>query len=152
MLQTGGFLPENNTPGDIGAVVQVACLAHDLGNPPFGHTGEDALRHWFRKETNLRFLTSLSEAELSDVQTYEGNAYSLRIVANLEMYPDAGGMRLSAASIGALIKYPWTSQGPRGRSNSISIKPSCRLSAELQQSWDCSKQAATNGRAIRCHT
>ncbi len=116
MLQAGGFLPENNTPGDIGAVVQVACLAHDLGNPPFGHTGEDALRHWFRKETNLRFLTSLSEAELSDVQTYEGNAHSLRIVANLEMYPDAGGMRLSAASIGALIKYPWTSQGPRERS------------------------------------
>ena len=66
--------------------------------------------------SSLRFLTSLSEAELSDVQTYEGNAHSLRIVANLEMYPDAGGMRLSAASIGALIKYPWTSQGPRGRS------------------------------------
>ena len=129
----------------LGRKTQVHPLAeHDMGNPPFGHTGEDALRHWFRKEKNLRFLTSLSEAELSDVQTYEGNAHSLRIVANLEMYPDAGGMRLSAASIGAKVRA--------GVPNSIFIKPSCRLSAELQQSWDCSKQAATNGCAIRCRT
>ncbi|MFC2706842.1 MAG: dGTP triphosphohydrolase, partial [Neisseria sp.] len=115
MLHNGGFLPQGNTPSDIGAVVQVACLAHDLGNPPFGHTGEDALRDWFRRPEHQIYLNTLNEAERNDIQTYEGNAHSLRIVASLEMYPEAGGMRLTAAAIGALLKYPWTTQHPNGR-------------------------------------
>ena len=114
MMKAGGFLPEGNTPGDIGAVVQVACLAHDLGNPPFGHTGEDALRDWFRSPENAVYLQHLSPAERADVQTYEGNAHSLRILASLEMYPGKGGMRLTAATVGALLKYPWTTQHPNG--------------------------------------
>ena len=115
MLQAGGFLPAGNTPSDIGAVVQVACLAHDLGNPPFGHTGEDALRDWFRRPEHSHYLQGLSEAERYDVQTYEGNAHSLRILASLEMYRNHGGMRLTAATIGALLKYPWTTLHENGR-------------------------------------
>lgn len=115
MMQAGGFLPQGNTPSDIGAVVQVACLAHDLGNPPFGHTGEDALRDWFRNPAHSVYLETLSEGERNDVQTYEGNAHSLRILANLEMYRNKGGMRLTAATIGALLKYPWTTLDPNGR-------------------------------------
>ena len=115
MMQAGSFLPEGNTPSDIGAVVQVACLAHDLGNPPFGHTGEDALRDWFRSPKNAVFLQGLEEVERNDVQTYEGNAHSLRILASLEMYPNRGGMRLTAATIAALLKYPWTTRHPNGR-------------------------------------
>ncbi len=115
MLQAGEFLSLGNTPSDIGAVVQVACLAHDLGNPPFGHTGEDALRDWFRNPQHSRYLQGLSDIERNDVQTYEGNAHSLRILATLEMYRNRGGMRLTAATIGALLKYPWTTQHPNGR-------------------------------------
>lgn len=114
MMGKGGFLPPGNTPSDIGAVVQVACLAHDMGNPPFGHTGEDALREWFRDPTHAGYLKGLSEAERRDVQTYEGNAHSLRLLASLEMYRNRGGMRLTAASIGALMKYPWTTAAPKG--------------------------------------
>lgn len=115
MMKNQGLLPPDNTPEDIGAVVQVACLAHDLGNPPFGHTGEDALRDWFRQPRHAGFLATLSPSERSDIQTYEGNAHSLRILTNLEMYREQGGMRLTAASIGTLMKYPWGSSAPAGR-------------------------------------
>lgn len=108
MLQQQGLLPANNHPTDIGAIVQVACLAHDIGNPPFGHTGEDALRTWFRHPDHARYLEPLDEGQRLDVQTYEGNAHGLRMVASLEMYYGEGGMRLTAASMGALVKYPWT--------------------------------------------
>ena len=109
MLNKGGFLPPGNHPADIGAVVQVACLAHDFGNPPFGHTGEDALRDWFRDPQHNIYLQDLTPAERHDIETYEGNAHSLRLVTTLEMYQNDGGMRLTAAVIGALLKYPWTS-------------------------------------------
>lgn len=109
MLSNGGFLPAGNHPADIGAIVQVACLAHDFGNPPFGHTGEDALRDWFRDPNHSIYLQDLTTAERHDITTYEGNAHSLRLVTSLEMYQNDGGMRLTAAVIGALLKYPWTS-------------------------------------------
>lgn len=108
MLAQQGVLPAGNSPTDIGAIVQVACLAHDIGNPPFGHTGEDALREWFCDPVHAEFLLPLSPDEQLDVQTYEGNAHGLRMVGNLEMYYREGGMRLTAACMGALVKYPWT--------------------------------------------
>ena len=103
-----GLLPPNFTQFHIGNIIQVACLAHDLGNPPFGHTGEAALRAWFMQPQHAHYLTELTEAEKADVQMYEGNAHSLRFLASLEMYANAGGMRLTVASLGTLIKYPWT--------------------------------------------
>ncbi|MGH8492983.1 MAG: deoxyguanosinetriphosphate triphosphohydrolase [Moraxellaceae bacterium] len=110
MLQEQGVLPAGYHASDIGAIVQVACLAHDIGNPPFGHTGEDALRTWFCDPAHARYLEPLSDGERLDVQTYEGNAHGLRMVATLEMYYGEGGMRLTAASMGALVKYPWTAK------------------------------------------
>ncbi|MDK4707837.1 deoxyguanosinetriphosphate triphosphohydrolase [Kingella negevensis] len=107
-------LPSHISPNDIATTVQTACLAHDIGNPPFGHTGEDALREWFRQPENEYFLEKLSPAEQNDIQTYEGNAHSLRQTASIEMYRNHGGMRLTAASYGALLKYPWTSSHPKG--------------------------------------
>ena len=115
MMQAQGLLPDGYTPFDIGGAVQVACLAHDIGNPPFGHTGEDALREWFRHPQHQYLLAGLSAAERQDIQTYEGNAHSLRMVASLEMYRGEGGMRLTSAALGALIKYPWTSDAPRAQ-------------------------------------
>lgn len=112
MLNASGSLPPDTTPFDFGAVVQVACLAHDIGNPPFGHTGEEALRDWFRRPEHAHWLEKLAAHERRDVMTYEGNAHSLRMVTSLEMYAGDGGMRLTAAAIGALIKYPWTADAP----------------------------------------
>lgn len=99
-------------PTDIGAIVQVACLAHDLGNPPFGHAGESALRDWFAQPHNRALFPAagITDDELADLATYEGNAHSLRTVATLEMHYGLGGMQLTAASLGALVKYPWSSR------------------------------------------
>ena len=102
-------LPEHITPADIGAMVQAACLAHDIGNPPYGHTGEDAIRHWFQESQNAHFLEGLSEAEQQDLKTFEGNAQGLRIVTQVEYHRFQGGMRLTYGTLGAFLKYPWTS-------------------------------------------
>ena len=120
-MQKAKLLPEENTPFDIGQVVQVACLAHDLGNPPFGHTGESALKEWFYQPENQCYLEKLSNQQKQDIQNYEGNAHSLRIVSNLEMYHNQGGMRLSAASIGTLLKYPWTSDRASTYKNKFNV-------------------------------
>lgn len=108
-LMQRGHLPDGVSAFDFGDVVQVACLAHDIGNPPFGHTGEEALRNWFNQPEHHRWLTGLSVDECSDITTYEGNAHSLRMLTSLEMHTTTGGMRLTAASIGSLVKYPWIS-------------------------------------------
>lgn len=102
-------LPEDIRAADIGALVQAACLAHDIGNPPYGHTGEDAIRHWFQDPENAHFLCGLNEAEKNDLQTFEGNAQGFRIVTQVEYHRFQGGMRLTYGTLGAFLKYPWTS-------------------------------------------
>lgn len=121
MLQQQNWLPAHINAHDIATIVQVACLAHDLGNPPFGHTGEEALRHWFKLPAHEQYLHDLSPEQRCDVQTYEGNAHSLRQVASLEMYHQRGGMRLTAATLGTLIKYPWTSSQPEKGAKKFNI-------------------------------
>jgi dGTPase len=102
-------LPNTISPADLGAIVQAACLAHDIGNPPFGHTGEDAIRNWFRDSSNKHFLSGLSPVQIKDFQTFEGNAQGLRILTQLEYHRFDGGMRLTYATLGAFLKYPWHS-------------------------------------------
>ncbi len=101
-------LPEGYTPDDLGTIVHAACLAHDLGNPPFGHAGEDAMAHWF--ELNGPFFQNLSEAHKRDIIKVEGNAQGFRIVAQTENHLFNGGMQLTYATLGAFHKYPWSSR------------------------------------------
>lgn len=96
-------------PSNIGDIVQAACLAHDIGNPPFGHSGEAAIRSWFRATANQEFVKDLTPAELNDFQNFEGNAQGLRIITKLEYYLFEGGMRLTYATLGTFLKYPWAS-------------------------------------------
>jgi dGTPase len=103
-------LPVHITPYDLGAIVQAACLAHDIGNPPFGHAGEYAIRDWFRREEHAYLLQNLSAKERQDIQTFEGNAQGFRVVTQLENHRFKGGMRLTFATLGTLLKYPWTSE------------------------------------------
>ena len=84
---------------DFGAIVAAASLAHDLGNPPFGHAGEDALSDFFLENTS--FKGAVSESEWSDLIKFEGNAQGFRIL-NQQEY----GMKLTCATLGAFTKYP----------------------------------------------
>ncbi|MBD3898387.1 deoxyguanosinetriphosphate triphosphohydrolase [Halomonas sp. ML-15] len=103
-------LPQWITPADLGVIVQAACLGHDIGNPPFGHAGEYAIRDWFKRaeQDGSGLLEGLSPLERADLLTYEGNAQGFRIVTQIEYNQFKGGMRLTGATLGTMLKYPWT--------------------------------------------
>lgn len=101
------LIPEQHSASDIGDIVQTACLAHDIGNPPFGHTGEEAIRHWFSNDVGATLIEHLSVSEATDLRRFEGNAQGFRVLTTAEYHPHDGGMRLTYASLGAFIKYPW---------------------------------------------
>ncbi|MEQ9410894.1 MAG: dNTP triphosphohydrolase [Fuerstiella sp.] len=92
--------------GDFEAIVAAACLAHDIGNPPFGHFGERAIQEWARRFLQASRFDCLNDAERSDLTRFEGNAQSFRVLTRLQMRNRHGGMRLTAATLGALVKYP----------------------------------------------
>jgi dGTPase len=96
-------------PHDFGAIVQAACLAHDIGNPPFGHSGEEAIRYWFKERSHKKWMKALSPLQARDFLYFEGNAQGLRTISQLEYHLFTGGMRLTYATLGAFLKYPWTS-------------------------------------------
>lgn len=100
-------LPTGVSPSDVGVIVQAACLAHDIGNPPFGHAGEYAIRDWFMHPDRQSVLQQLSHNGQSDLLSYEGNAQGFRLLVRNEHHPDIGGMRLTCATLGAFMKYPW---------------------------------------------
>ena len=102
-------LPAHITAYDIGAIVQAACLAHDIGNPPFGHAGEYAIRDWFCRDQHAYLMQNLTANERLDLMTFEGNAQGFRVVTQLENHRFEGGMRLTYATLGTTLKYPWTS-------------------------------------------
>ncbi|HCW06788.1 MAG TPA: deoxyguanosinetriphosphate triphosphohydrolase [Cytophagales bacterium] len=95
-------LRENFSLFDFGAIVAAASLAHDLGNPPFGHAGEDAISDFFRlNPKGQSFKNLVSENEWADLINFEGNAQGFRLL-NQKRY----GLKLTAATLGAFTKYP----------------------------------------------
>lgn len=104
-------LPPGTPPGTLGEIAQAACLAHDIGNPPFGHAGEEAIRAFFA-DAPKHLLDPLAPEERRDLATFDGNAQGFRIVTRLELSLNAGGMRLTYPTLGALLKYPWDASHP----------------------------------------
>lgn len=94
-------------PSDFGDIVAAACLAHDIGNPPFGHSGEDAIRHWaLTANYGQRRVGALNPAEREDFLTFEGNAQGFRILTRLQNPDNRGGLQLTCATLAAFTKYP----------------------------------------------
>lgn len=123
-LKAAGDLPSHLLATDIGDIVQSSCLAHDIGNPPFGHTGEEAIRNWFQKE-GANYLKPLTNAEQQDLLFFEGNAAGLRVLTSSEYHQHHEGMRLTYATLAASIKYPWCAEamldGLRPKNNKYGI-------------------------------
>ena len=90
---------------DFGAIVAAAALAHDIGNPPFGHSGEKAIGEFFKTGEGQQFKSKLSEKEYQDLCDFEGNANGFKIVTQSRDGRE-GGLRLSYATLGAFMKYP----------------------------------------------
>jgi dGTPase len=91
----------------IEAIAATCGLIHDLGNPPFGHAGEDAIRDWFGRGNRENVLreTLKSEQQIQDFLKFEGNAQSLRLVATLQILADYTGLNLTFGTLSALGKY-----------------------------------------------
>jgi len=101
---------KNVETADFGAIVAAACLSHDIGNPPFGHAGEDAIREWF-KGSGLLARYPFTEAERADFAYYEGNAQGFRILTRLQN-PANPGLQLTNAVLATFAKYPRASWLP----------------------------------------
>lgn len=111
-LAVRALLPAGFDATDLGDIVQSACLAHDIGNPPFGHTGERAIRAWFL-ERGGRFLDGLTDWQRADLEWFEGNAQGFRVLTTTEYHQYDGGMRLTYATLATFLKYPWLAQVAR---------------------------------------
>ena len=90
---------------DFGAIVATAALAHDIGNPPFGHSGEKAIGEFFKTGKGKQFQSQLKEKEYTDLCDFEGNANGFKILTQSRNGRE-GGLRLSCATLGAFTKYP----------------------------------------------
>lgn len=89
---------------DFGAIVAAAALAHDIGNPPYGHSGEKAIGAYFKTGNGQKYKAQLSEKEWQDLIDFEGNANGFSILAS--RLGGEGGLRISYATLGAFTKYP----------------------------------------------
>ena len=128
ILQRHPRLAETHTLFDIGAIVAAASLAHDLGNPPFGHAGEDALSYFFSHHPKgLLFKDKVSDAEWHDLIKFEGNAQGFRIL-NKNQY----GLKLTYATLGAFTKYPCQALFPTRNKSKRSQKKFGFFQTELE--------------------
>src|SRR5690606_22488573 len=91
---------------EIGNIVSSACLAHDMGNPAFGHSGEAAISHYFLSGDGLKYKEQVTAAEWQDLTHFEGNANALRILTHQFNGKEAGGFALTYSTLAAIVKYP----------------------------------------------
>lgn len=144
-----GFTPQMKE--DICNILQCAGLIHDIGNPPFGHFGEMAIREWF--ERNLPVLKYHGEAiekvltpqMRQDFYNFEGNAQALRLVTKLHFLVDEQGMNLTYALLNTIVKYPVSSVEIDKKSGNIKDKKMGYYFADADIYEEIAEQTGTRG-------
>jgi len=145
-----GFTPRMKE--DICSILQCAGLIHDIGNPPFGHFGELAIREWF--ERNLPVLKFhgkpidqiLTERMREDLYHFEGNAQALRLVSKLHFLVDEHGMNLTYALLNTIVKYPVASNEIDPKSGNMKDKKLGYYLADAEIFREIQEATGTNGR------
>lgn len=94
---------------EIGSIVSAACLAHDLGNPPFGHSGEKAIATYFSEGEGLKIQNLVSNEEWQDLTHFEGNANAFRLLTHQFNGRRKGGFVMTYSTLASIVKYPYTS-------------------------------------------
>ncbi len=136
---------------DICSVLQCSGLIHDIGNPPFGHFGEEAIRKWFqiqlpKLEYKGRPIHDILLPQMrEDFYHFEGNAQALRLVTKLHFLVDENGMNLTYALLNTIIKYPVSSLGIDKKSGNIKDKKMGYYFADGEIFEDIQKETGTYG-------
>ena len=118
-LRLGNLHPElrGTIFEEIGSIVSAACLAHDMGNPPFGHSGERTIQSFFIEGPGLCLREKVSEAFWSDITHFEGNANAFRLLTHRFKGRREGGFVLTYSTLASIVKYPYPStlSGKKGK-------------------------------------
>lgn len=134
------LFPEEDVKAAVPSILAAAGLAHDLGNPPFGHRGEEAIRSWFERHKEL-FKSEhgdLTQDQQSDFLEFEGNAQTLRLLGCLQVSSGGYGLDLTAATLATIMKYtaPAARSGKeRANGNAALKKPGFALSEQSLVDW-----------------
>lgn len=119
---------------DFGAIVATAALAHDIGNPPFGHSGEKSIGEFFKTGEGKTYKDHLTDKEYQDLCDFEGNANGFKILTQNRAGRE-GGLRLSYATLGAFTKYP---------KESLPKKPTLHIADKKYGVFQAEKDAFTD--------
>jgi dGTPase len=108
---------QNTMFGQIGQIVSTACLAHDLGNPPFGHSGEKAIQTFFTEGPGTKLQEEVTPAFWSDITHFEGNANAFRLLTHQFCGRRPGGFVMTYSTLASIVKYPFASSaaGKKGK-------------------------------------
>ena len=102
---------------EIGQIVATACLAHDMGNPPFGHSGEKAIQAFFTEGAGSELQREISPMVWNDLIHFEGNANAFRLLTHQYKGRRQGGFVMTYSTLASIVKYPFSSSaaGKKGK-------------------------------------
>jgi dGTPase len=109
-LQNQNDINNKDILNELHSIVGAACLCHDMGNPPFGHAGEDAISKFFAEGKGKELREQMPDEEWNDLVNFEGNANALRLLTHQFKGRRKGGFALTYSTLASLIKYPYGSE------------------------------------------